>query len=85
MSKPESRRLKNLYNKHSSTSYASKLRKLLGRKDEVSKDEFLLGEEMISAKGSIKVPRPGFQRDDARRGEVAATQGRHHSRAVPRR
>ena len=31
------------------------LRKLLGRKDEVSKDEFLLGDEILSSKGSIKV------------------------------
>jgi hypothetical protein len=30
-------------------------RKLLGRKDEVSKDEFLLGDEIVSPKGSIKV------------------------------
>ena len=27
----------------------------MGRKDEVSKDEFLLGDEIVSPKGSIKV------------------------------
>jgi len=55
MSRPECRRLKTFFNKYCPVNYATKLRRLLGRKEE-GKEECLLGEEMNTSKGAIKVP-----------------------------
>jgi activated CDC42 kinase 1 len=55
MSKPETRRLKTYFNKYCPGNYASKIRKLLGRREE-TKDEFLLGEENHTTRGSVRVP-----------------------------
>ena len=56
MSKPECRRLKTFFNKYTPGSYASKLRKFLGRKEE-GREEALLGEDSAQCnRGAIKVP-----------------------------
>ena len=54
MSKPECRRLKTFFNKYTPGSYASKLRKFLGRKEE-GREEALLGEDSAQCnRGAIK-------------------------------
>jgi len=61
LSKPEYRRLKTFFNKYCPGNYASKLRKLLGRREEgKDKEECLLGDEMQASRGSIKVPSQHF-------------------------
>ena len=65
MSKPECRRLKTFFNKYTPGSYASKLRKLLGRKEE-GREEALLGEDSAQCnRGAIKVPSQHVIQSDA--------------------